>query len=132
MDAFYAAITLAFVGGAAITIIGIKMKARKRRADEAFSQEFEQVSDAVFAELDAKKDELLKLYEMIGERSQRKIDVFVGEPEKPNPKPVPSPFVSRAIALKNSGFSTADVARELGIGQGEVKLMTNLYGDADA
>ena len=127
MDAFYAAVVLSFIGGAAICFIGIRMKAKKRGAEA-----FEQVSDAVFAELDAKKDELLKLYELVGERSQRKIDVFVGEPEKPRPKPAPSPFVSRAIAMRNSGLSTADVARELGIGQGEVKLMTNLYGDMDA
>ncbi|MDR1209398.1 MAG: hypothetical protein LBK41_03650 [Clostridiales bacterium] len=133
MDAVMIGVVFSFIAGAAIFIAGLASRPKSGSGAESF----EQISEAVFSELDEKKAELRTLYEMIGEKekilkSGRKIDVFVGA-ERPaeRVRAVP-PMARRAAQMIKSGRSVTETAKELGIGQGEVRLMANLYGDGNA
>lgn len=134
LDGFFATLTMSFIAGAVLTIVGLNVghKLKREAYDESDDDKssFMRVSEAIFAELDTKKAELIAIYDQIEERKGSScIDSFVGESSKQRPIPGSA---ARALKLKDAGLSTADIARELGIGQGEVSLMTNLYGDNNA
>ncbi|MDR3239645.1 MAG: hypothetical protein LBT44_06110 [Clostridiales bacterium] len=102
-----------------------------QEADQA-TEELHKTAKAIFAEMEEKRQELLVLFYMIEDRKKGmqpdraeaplKERTFMdgGEESKANLK------AGKINALHEQGMSEAQIAKSLGIGQGEVKLILNL------
>lgn len=101
--------------------------------------EFSDLSNTVFKEMEEKHQELLFLYKLIDEKknelsafevhkavdnlSSKGVDVSVNDNMPPKYK---NPRLKEIIELKNSGLTVAEIAKKLDIGQGEVSLIMEI------
>jgi len=129
------------------------MEAMDRSINDADStaMELTKISQSVVTEIDDKYQQLLYLYSLIEEKSEKlgsntkqpqaRIDVSIDESfnyqnkkTETTVKAVEKGFDPRLVndkyrsvfELYNKGLSVAEIARSLGIGQGEVKLVLEL------
>jgi DNA-binding NarL/FixJ family response regulator len=86
-------------------------------------EEFGAASRAVFRQLEEKRIEVQKLYSLAGEKKGATIPLGIlsAEPENPG-----DPRAEDVFLLKNKGLSVQDIAKKLGMGQGEVRLILEL------
>ncbi len=101
--------------------------------------EFNNMAQDVFKQLDEKYQELLFLYSLIEEKRAEIADIYAqtGGVKQSTPPPKPqvienkppqftNPKHQEINTLVQRGYSVADIAKTLNIGQGEVKLILEL------
>ena len=97
-------------------------------ADNA-AEELHKLAGSVTKELDNKYQELLFLYNLIDEKKKelydnQKISSFKRDDTKK--KPLKHPKQQEILALVNEGATVPEIAKKLGMGQGEVNLILDL------
>jgi hypothetical protein len=95
-------------------------------ADEAM-EEMDKLAKSIFKEMEEKHQELLFLFSMI-EGKKAEAEESAGErPEQESRKSgFKNPKLGKIRDLYDKGLAIEEIARALGIGQGEVKLILNL------
>ena len=99
-------------------------------ADNA-AEELHKLAGSVMEEMEGKYQELLFLYNLIDEKKK---EISAGgwnsgakrEPAKK--KPLKHPKQQEILRMVGEGMAVADIAKELGMGQGEVNLILELGG----
>jgi len=97
-------------------------------ADSA-AEELHKLAGSVMEELDNKYQELLFLYNLIDEKKKESRADHVGaavKKEKPPRKTLAHPRQQEIMSLVNGGSTVAEIAKKLGMGQGEVSLILEL------
>jgi len=105
------------------------INASMSEADQAM-EEINKTAKKIFDELEEKHQELLFLYNMIDERKSEEVgpatDIIFSEPHPRRPENVKNPKLGKIRALYDQGMTEEEIARTLGIGQGEVKLILSI------
>ena len=105
------------------------INASMSEADQTM-EEINRTAKAIFDELEEKHQELLFLYNMIDERKNEEIgpasDIIFSEPRPKRPESYKNPKLGKIRALYNQGMTEEEIAKTLGIGQGEVKLILSI------
>lgn len=97
-----------------------------------YMDEMSKLSEVIFKEMEEKYQELLFLYQMLDDKqasikSTDKIDVqSKPEAETKNNHTYNNPKLKEINKLKSQGLSYAEIAKQLNMGQGEVKLIAEL------
>ena len=93
-------------------------------------EEINKTAKTIFDELEEKHQELLFLYNMIEERKNEEVgpasDIIFNEPRPKRPEHFKNPKLGKIRALYDQGMTEEEIARTLGIGQGEVKLILSI------
>lgn len=162
MDVFYFALILSFCAGIALILYAMynfhgndeaavsdpdyllqsienKLNDMKLPETEEVLDEFSNLSDTVFKELDEKREELLFLYSLIDEKKNELSNAKQGskEPDKAHrnvdvmvkdniPYKYKNNKLDDILRLKKEGLSVSEISKKLGMGQGEVSLIMEL------
>ena len=104
--------------------------------------EFQEISNHIFEEMEARHNELLDLYELVDKKKQEIDESYAinpeerrtytgfdareaGSPKHANPT-VSTANIRKVRQLQQEGYSVSEIARSLGIGKSEVNLMLDL------
>jgi len=105
------------------------INASMSEADQAMD-EINKTAKTIFDELEEKHQELLFLYNMIEERKNEEIgpasDIIFSEPRPKRADNYKNPKLGKIRALYDQGMTEEEIAKTLGIGQGEVKLILSI------
>ena len=104
------------------------LNASVEEADNA-AEELHKLTGSVMQELDNKYQELLFLYNLIDEKKKELYVHYRDTGAKPEPKQKKSlkhPKHQEINKMKNDGMAVSDIAKKLGMGQGEVNLILEL------
>ena len=105
------------------------INASMSEADQAM-EDINRTAKTIFDELEEKHQELLFLYNMIEERKNEEVgpasDIVFNEARPKRPESLRNPKLGKIRALYDQGLTEEEIARTLGIGQGEVKLILNI------
>ena len=93
-------------------------------ADEAYNS-LSRMSQDVLQEFESKYQELLFLYRLVDEKQQ---DAEVKPVSKAPDKASINPRFDKILQMYRDGMGVDDIAKELGMGKGEVGLIINLGG----
>ena len=92
--------------------------------------EINKTAKTIFDELEEKHQELLFLYNMIEERKNEEVgpasDIIFSEARPKRPDSFKNPKLGKIRTLYDQGMTEEEIARTLGIGQGEVKLILSI------
>jgi len=100
--------------------------------------EFDSLSSAAFDELDEKYQEILFLYNLLDEKKKELADILSAENklqrrsvsikqgDGPRVSNYSNPRAKQILELKDQGLTVTDIARQLNLGKGEVRLMIEL------
>ena len=105
------------------------INASMSEADQTM-EEINKTAKRIFEELEDKHQELLFLYNMIEERKNEEIgpasDIVFSDARHKRPENHKNPKLGKIRALYDQGLSEEEIAKALGIGQGEVKLILSI------
>ena len=105
------------------------INASMSEADQAM-EEINRTAKTIFEELEEKRQELLFLYNMIEERKNEEVgptsDIVFNDARPKRPENLKNPKLGKIRALYDQGMTEEEIARTLGIGQGEVKLILSI------
>jgi len=105
------------------------INASMSEADQTM-EEINRTAKTIFEELEEKHQELLFLYNMIEERKNEEVspasEIIYNEPRPKRPDNFKNPKLGKIRALYDQGMTEEEIARTLGIGQGEVKLILSI------
>jgi len=106
------------------------INASMSEADQTM-EEINRTAKSIFDEMEEKHQELLFLYNMIEERKNEEVgpasDIIFTEPRpKQRADHLKNPKLGKIKALSDEGLTEEEIARALGIGQGEVKLILSI------
>jgi len=105
------------------------INASMSEADQTI-EEINKTAKTIFDELEEKHQELLFLYNMIEERKNEETrtapDITVSDSRLKRPDNLKNPKLGKIRALYDQGMTEEEIARTLGIGQGEVKLILSI------
>ena len=93
-------------------------------------EELNKTAKKIFEEMEDKHQELLFLYNMIEERKGEEIgsasDIIFGDARQKRSENHKNPKLGKIRTLYEQGMTEEEIAKTLGIGQGEVKLILSL------
>ena len=105
------------------------INASMSEADQTM-EEINNTAKKIFEELEDKHQELLFLFNMIEERKNEEIgpasDVIFNDIRQKRPDNYKNPKLGKIRALYDQGMTEEEIAKTLGIGQGEVKLILSI------
>jgi len=105
------------------------INASMSEADQTM-EDINRTAKTIFEELEEKHQELLFLYNMIEERKNEEADpasdIIFNEARPKRPENMKNPKLGKIRALYDQGMTEEEIARTLGIGQGEVKLILSI------
>jgi len=105
------------------------INASMSEADQTM-EEINKTAKAIFEELEEKHQELLFLYNMIEERKNEETgsapEIIFSEPRPKRADNIKNPKLGKIRALYDQGMTEEEIAKTLGIGQGEVKLILSI------
>ena len=105
------------------------INASMSEADQTM-EEINKTAKSIFDELEEKHQELLFLYNMIEERKNEEVgpasDIVFSEARPKRSDSLKNPKLGKIRALYDQGMTEEEIARTLGIGQGEVKLILSI------
>jgi DNA-directed RNA polymerase specialized sigma subunit len=93
-------------------------------------EEINKAAQTIFEELEDKHQELLFLYNMIEERKNEEVgpasDIIFSDTRQKRLDSYKNPKLGKIRALYDQGMTEEEIAKTLGIGQGEVKLILSI------
>ena len=105
------------------------INASMSEADQTL-EEINKTARTIFDELEEKHQELLFPYNMIEERKNEEVgpasDIIFSETSPKRSENYKNPKLGKIRALYDQGMTEEEIAKALGIGQGEVKLILSI------
>jgi len=149
MDGFQIFLIAAAVTGVALVIASFFMQGAQKPGDDNYirvaenlrtlnasveeadnaAEELHKLTDSAMKELDNKYQELLFLYNLIDEKKKELYTIYKETGARPEPrvkKPLKHPKHQEIKNLLGEGLAVNEIAKKLGMGQGEVSLILEL------